>query len=76
MKRGVFELSKAAQKAFEVIQQKLYQAPILAVLNFEDLFELECDARGAGRGVILIQSKRPFACFSKTLNCSRCNYRT
>ena len=66
-KKGSFEWSKKAQKAFEKIKQRLCQAPFLALLNFEDLFELECDLSGVGIETLLIQSKRPVAYFSVSL---------
>jgi len=54
MKKGTFEWSNASLEAFKGIKHKLYQSPTLALPNFEDLFELECDARGVGIGAMLI----------------------
>ena len=76
LKRGPFEWTKAAQRALEEVKQNLCQAPVLALPNFDDLFEVECDANGVGIGAVLIQSKRPLAYFSEKLNGSKCNYST
>ena len=48
----------------------------LALAKFEDLFEFECHVSGVRIGAILIQSTRPIAYFSETLNGFRCNYNT
>ena len=74
LKGRSFEWTKAAQRPFEVVKQKLCQAPVLGLPNFDDLFEVECDASGVGIGAVLIQSRRPLAFFSEKLNGSNCNY--
>jgi len=74
LKGRSFEWTKAAQRAFEEVKQKLCQAPVLALPNFDDLFEVECDASGVGIRAVLIQSRRPLAYFSEKLNGSKCNY--
>jgi len=40
LKKGVFKWTKAAKRAFEEVKQKLCQAPVLALPNFDDLFEV------------------------------------
>ena len=76
MKKWVLKWSKAAEKAFKEVKRKLYRALVLALPNFEDSFELECNATEVGIGVVLIQSRRHIAYFSEKLNGSRSNYGT
>ena len=70
--RRAFEWTKDAQRAFEEVKQKLCQALVLALPNFE----VECNTSGVGVGIgaILIQFRRPIAYFSEKLNESKCNY--
>ncbi|XP_071714806.1 uncharacterized protein [Rutidosis leptorrhynchoides] len=52
--KGVFEWFSSAQSAFKSLKQKLSSSPILALPNFDMLFELECDASGVGIGDVLV----------------------
>ncbi|GKA02998.1 putative nucleotidyltransferase, ribonuclease H [Tanacetum coccineum] len=54
LKKVTFEWHKSAQAAFECLKDKLSSAPILALPNFDMLFELECDASGVGIGAVLV----------------------
>jgi len=76
LKRGAFEWTKATQRAFELVKHKLYQASILALPNFDELFEVECDVSGVRIRAVLFQSKIPLAYLSEKLNGSKCNYST
>ena len=61
IRKGTFEWTKATQMAFESIKERLCSTPILTLPSFKLLFEVECDARGVGIGVILTQAKHSFA---------------
>jgi len=76
MKKGSFEWTKAAQRAFESIKERLCSTPILALPKFDLLFEVEGNASGVGIEVFLTQSKHPLAYFNERLNGSTLNCST
>nr|XP_043619798.1 uncharacterized protein LOC122591603 [Erigeron canadensis] len=76
LKKGVFDWPSSAQLAFESLKEKLRSAPVLSLPDFDQLFELKCDASGVGIGAILVQAGRPVAYFSEKLNGSKLKYST
>ena len=77
VKKGVvYKWGKDQEKAFETLKQKLINAPLLALPNFNKTFEIECDASNVGIAVVLLQEGQPIAYLSKKLKGSQINYST
>jgi hypothetical protein len=65
-----------AEESFKFLKKKVTETPILALLDFDKVFEVDCEASHIGIGVVLIQEGRPIAFFSEKLNEVRKNYFT
>jgi len=83
-KNSHFVRTDEVGKAFALIKEKMTNVHILAFLNFEKVFELECDACEVGIRAVLSQEKRPIVFLNEKLmrhdknslhmsrNCLRC----
>jgi hypothetical protein len=65
LKRNAFQWTEETNSAFESLKQALTAAPVLHLPDFEQCFQVECDASGSGFGAVLHQGKGPIAFFSK-----------
>ncbi|GJX60390.1 putative reverse transcriptase domain-containing protein [Tanacetum coccineum] len=62
--------------AFQLLKQKLCEAPILALLEGNDDFVIYCDASHQGQGAVLMQREKVIAYASRQLKPNEENYTT
>ena len=69
-----FKWTHGADKIFETLKQKVVELPILDLLDFNKVFQVECDASGSAIGSVLSQEGKLVAFFSEKLNDSKRKY--
>lgn len=67
-KKDGFLWGPTAQSASEELKKSMVSAPVLALPDFSQPFEIECEASGRGLGAVLMQSRKLIAYFSKALS--------
>ncbi|RDX66152.1 Retrovirus-related Pol polyprotein from transposon opus, partial [Mucuna pruriens] len=72
----VFKWDDLHEKAFNLLKDKLTNALVLCLPNFDNTFEIECDPFGVGIEAVLMQESKPIAYFSEKLSGVALNYST
>lgn len=75
-REGTFSWTEEASPAFHIIKHKLSSAPILALPDFSQVFELHYDASKSGIGAVLHQQSRPIAFFNEKISVPWLRYST
>jgi len=73
-----FNWTSECQSAFEAVKHALISAPVLAMPDYREPYELEviCDASTKGIGAVLLQHGKPIAFESKKLTPTETNWST
>ncbi|GKB86003.1 putative reverse transcriptase domain-containing protein, partial [Tanacetum coccineum] len=75
-KSKTFDWGEEQENAFQTLKDKLYNAPVLALLDGPKDFVVYCDASGLGLGCVLMQRGKVLAYASRELKIHEKNYTT
>lgn len=64
----MFKWTEATDKNFNLLKKKITEESILALPNFEKVFQVEIDASRVAVGAVLSQEQRLITYFSEKLN--------
>ena len=71
-----FQWGGKQQKAFDTLKGKISTAPVLALPDLQQPFEIETDASGYAMGTVLMQHHKPIFYHSETFTQEVINYPT
>ncbi|GKD57371.1 putative reverse transcriptase domain-containing protein [Tanacetum coccineum] len=71
-----FDWGEKAEATFQLLKQKMYSAPILALPEGSKNFVVYCDASHKGLGTVLMQKEKVIAYASRQLKVHEKNYTT
>jgi hypothetical protein len=74
--KQVFQWGGKKQQAFDTLKEKISSAPVLALLNLRQPFEIQTDASNYAMGAVLLQCGKTICFHSKTFNDVVINYPT
>ena len=72
--RKEFKWIVGVDKSFNLLKQKVTKKPILALPDFNKVFQVDCDASSTTIGVVMNQEGRPVSYFSEKLNDAKGKY--
>ncbi|KAH9735703.1 hypothetical protein KPL71_017836 [Citrus sinensis] len=76
LKQKQFVWTKTAKQSFTALKEKLTNAHVLTLPDFNKIFEVDCDASGVGIGAVLSQEMKPITFFSEKLSEARKKWST
>jgi hypothetical protein len=74
--KNIFQWGGKQQKYFDTLKEKISTAPVLALSNLQQTFEIEIDANGYAMDAVLMKYRKPICYHSKTFNQVVVNYPT
>ena len=74
--KKAFQWGGKQQKAFDTLKGKISTAPVLALPDLQQPFEIETDASGYAMGAVLMQYRKPICYHLETFTQAVINYPT